>query len=263
MDYKSLFDVKDKVVLVTGGSRGIGEMIATGFVAAGSKVYITSRSADVCYKVAKELSTQGPGQCIAIPADLQKKSEIERLVAELSQKEDHLDVLINNAGANWNEPIETYPDDAFEKVVNLNLKRIFTLTQACLPLLTAKASRENTSSVINIGSIDGIRAPPQETYAYSASKGGLHHMSRHMAGKIGYKGVRVNVIAPGAFQSKMMKATLDKFHDQIVSKLAVKRIGSMEDIAGTCIYLSSRAGQYTNGATVTVDGGAVVSTANL
>lgn len=263
MDYKSLFDVKDKVVLVTGGSRGIGEMIATGFVAAGSKVYITSRSADACYKVAKELTAQGPGQCIAIPADLQKKSEIERLVAELSQKEDHLDVLINNAGANWNEPIETYPDDAFEKVVNLNLKRIFTLTQACLPLLTAKASRENTSSVINIGSIDGIRAPPQETYAYSASKGGLHHMSRHMAGKIGYKGVRVNVIAPGAFQSKMMKSTLDKFHDQIVSKLAVKRIGSMEDIAGTCIYLSSRAGQYTNGATVTVDGGAVVATANM
>ncbi|KAL9559703.1 hypothetical protein MBANPS3_000273 [Mucor bainieri] len=263
MDYKSLFDVKDKVVLVTGGSRGIGEMIATGFVAAGSKVYITSRSADVCYKVAKELTAQGPGQCIAIPADLQKKSEIERLVAELSQKEDHLDVLINNAGANWNEAVETYPDAAFEKVVNLNLKRIFTLTQACLPLLTAKASREHTSSVVNIGSIDGIRAPPQETYAYSASKGGLHHMSRHMAGKLGYKGVRVNVIAPGAFQSKMMKATLDKFHDQIVSKLAVKRTGSMEDIAGTCIYLSSRAGQYTNGATVTVDGGAVVSTANL
>ncbi|KAG1141336.1 hypothetical protein G6F37_008221 [Rhizopus arrhizus] len=246
------------VVLVTGGSRGIGEMIATGFVAAGAKVYITSRSADVCYKVAKELSSKGPGQCIAIPADLQSKEEIKRLVGEISKAEDHLDVLINNAGANWNEPFESFSDEAFEKVINLNLKRIFTLTQACLPLLTVKTTQLNTSSVINIGSIDGERSPPQETYAYSASKSGLHHLSRHMAGRLGQKNVRVNVIAPGAFQSKMMKATLEKFHDQIVSGIPVGRIGSPEDIAGTCIYLSSRAGQYTNGATVTVDGGALV-----
>ncbi|KAG1218610.1 hypothetical protein G6F35_008179 [Rhizopus arrhizus] len=130
---------------------------------------------------------------------------------------------------------------------------------SCLPLLTAKATQLNTSSVINIGSIDGERqSPPQETYAYSASKSGLHHLSRHMAGRLGQKNVRVNVIAPGAFQSKMMKATLEKFHDQIVSGIPVGRIGSPEDIAGTCIYLSSRAGQYTNGATVTVDGGALV-----
>ncbi|KAI8984686.1 hypothetical protein BDF20DRAFT_861212 [Mycotypha africana] len=263
MDYNNLFDVRNKIVLVTGGSRGIGEMIATGFVSAGAKIYITSRSADVCYKVAKELTEKGPGECIAIPADLQSFDEIKRLVEELSKREDHLDVLINNAGANWNETIDSYPDKAFEKVVNLNLKRIFTLTQACLPLLTAKASLENTSSVINIGSIDGIRAPPQETYAYSASKGGLHHMSRHMAGKLGYRGVRVNVIAPGAFQSKMMKATLEKYGDQIVSRLGVKRIGSPEDIAGTCIYLASRAGQYTNGTTITVDGGAVVTVAHM
>ncbi|CAO3691063.1 unnamed protein product [Rhizopus stolonifer] len=259
MDCSKLFSIKDKVVLVTGGSRGIGEMIATGFVLAGAKVYITSRSADVCYKVAKELSDKGPGQCIAIPADLQSKQEITRLVAKISKSEDHLDVLVNNAGANWNEPFESFPDDAFEKVMNLNLKRIFTLTQACFPLLTAKSTPENTSSVINIGSIDGERVPPQDTFAYSASKGGLHHMSRHMAAKLGSKNVRVNIIAPGAFQSKMMKATLDKFHDQLVTKIPVGRIGSAEDIAGTCIYLSSRAGQYTNGATVTVDGGAFVN----
>ncbi|GAA5809345.1 hypothetical protein MFLAVUS_002753 [Mucor flavus] len=249
--------IPQKVVLVTGGSRGIGEMIATGFVSAGAKVYITSRSADVCYKVAAELTKQGPGQCFAIPADLQKLEEVTRLVAELSKKETHLDVLVNNAGANWNESIDTFPDAAFEKVVGLNLKRIFTLTQACLPLLTAKATKSETSSVINIGSIDGIRSPPQETYAYSASKGGLHHLSRHMAGKLGERGVRVNVIAPGAFQSKMMKATLEKFHDSIVSNIPVGRIGSPQDIAGTCIYLSSRAGQYTNGATITVDGGSM------
>ncbi|KAI8061820.1 uncharacterized protein B0P05DRAFT_556769 [Gilbertella persicaria] len=263
MNSSNLFDVKDKVALVTGGSRGIGEMIATGFVSAGSKVYITSRSADVCYKVAEELTAKGPGQCIAIPADLQKLDEVKRLVAELSKKEDHLDVLVNNAGANWNESMDTYPDQAFEKVVNLNLKRIFTLTQACLPLLTAKATLEKTTCVINIGSIDGIRSPPQETYAYSASKGGLHHMSRHMAGKLGHRGVRVNVIAPGAFQSKMMKATLDKFHDSIIAKVPVRRIGSPEDIAGTCIYLASRAGQYTNGATVTCDGGTAVADARM
>ncbi|KAI9481300.1 MAG: hypothetical protein EXX96DRAFT_566174 [Benjaminiella poitrasii] len=263
MDFDKLFDVKDKIVLVTGGSRGIGEMIATGFVAAGAKVYITSRSADVCFKVAKELSEQGPGQCIAIPADLQKLDEVKRLVSEIAKKEDHLDVLVNNAGANWSETVDTYPEAAFEKVVNLNLKRIFSLTQACLSLLTVKATKDNTSSVINIGSIDGIRAPPQETYAYSASKGGLHHLSRHMAGKLGYKGVRVNIIAPGAFQSKMMKATLEKYHDQIVSKVPVGRIGSPLDIAGTCIYLASRASHYTNGATITVDGGSVVNAANL
>ncbi|KAI8388360.1 uncharacterized protein BYT42DRAFT_559842 [Radiomyces spectabilis] len=259
MDIKNLFSVKDKVVLVTGGSRGIGEMIATGFVAAGANVYITSRSADVCEKVAKQLTEKGPGRCVALPADLQKLDEVHRLVAELSKREKHLDVLVNNAGANWNESFHDYPDAAFEKVLNLNLKRIFSLTQACLPLLTAKASVSDPSSVINIGSIDGIRPPPQETYAYAASKGGLHHLSRHLAGKLGDQGVLVNTIAPGAFPSKMMKATLDNFGDIIISKIPVGRIGTPEDIAGTCIYLASRAGHYTNGATITVDGGALIS----
>ncbi|KAI8986954.1 hypothetical protein BDB01DRAFT_719723 [Pilobolus umbonatus] len=257
MNISDLFSVKDKVVLVTGGSRGIGEMIATGFVAGGARVYITSRSADVCDKVAKELTAAGPGQCFSIPADLQELSEVKRLVAEIAKREDHLDVLVNNAGANWSSEMENYPDEAFEKVINLNLKRIFSLTQACLPLLTAKATQQNSSSVINIGSIDGFRAPPQPTFAYSASKAGLHHLSRHMAGRLGKKGVRVNVIAPGAFQSKMMKATLDKYHDQIVANVPIGRIGCMEDIAGTCIYLASRAANYTTGAVITTDGGAL------
>ncbi|KAI9498931.1 hypothetical protein BDB00DRAFT_797369 [Zychaea mexicana] len=262
MDLKNLFNVNGKVVLVTGGSRGIGEMIATGFVSGGAKVYITSRSADACDKVAKELNARGPGQCVPIPADLQSVDEIKRLVAEISKQDSHLDVLVNNAGANWNGSFHDYPDEAFDKVISLNLKRIFTLSQACLPLLSAKASNANPSSVINIGSIDGIRVPPQDTYAYSASKAGLHHLTRHMAGKLGGDGILVNAIAPGAFQSKMMKATLDAFGDIIKSKIPVRRIGSPEDIAGTCIYLASRAGQYTNGAVITVDGGAAVS-ANL
>ncbi|KAL0084738.1 hypothetical protein J3Q64DRAFT_1101450 [Phycomyces blakesleeanus] len=258
MDFGSLFSVKDKVVLVTGGSRGIGEMIATGYISAGAKVYISSRSADVCDKVAQELTAMGPGKCFSIPADLQKLEDVERLVTELSKRETHLDVLVNNAGANWAESINTFPDRAFEKVISLNLKRIFTLTQACLPLLTAKANSSNPSSVINIGSIDGLRVPPQESYAYAASKAGLHHLSRHMASNLGSRGVLVNTIAPGAFQSKMMKATLDKMGDKIVASIPVGRIGSPQDIAGTCIYLSSRAGHYTTGATITVDGGAFV-----
>ncbi|KAI7859341.1 hypothetical protein BDC45DRAFT_553710 [Circinella umbellata] len=258
MDFKNLFDVKDKVVLVTGGSRGIGEMIATGFVGGGAKVYITSRSADACDKVAKELNERGPGQCIPIPADLQSYEEVQRLASELGKREDHLDVLVNNAGANWNASFHDYADKAFEKVINLNLKRIFSLSQAVLPLLTAKASPESHSAIINIGSIDGIRVPPQDTYAYSASKAGLHHLTRHMAAKLGSDHVLCNAIAPGAFQSKMMKATLDNFGEIIKSKIPTGRIGSPEDIAGTCIYLSSRAGQYTNGATITVDGGAAI-----
>ncbi|KAI9320154.1 hypothetical protein BX666DRAFT_2025166 [Dichotomocladium elegans] len=254
MDYNKLFDVKNKVVLVTGGSRGIGEMIAT----ASAKVYISSRSAEACDQVATALNSRGPGQCFAIPADLQKLEEVKRLVTELSKKEDHLDVLVNNAGANWAGSFHDYPDAAFDKVISLNLKRIFSLTQACLPLLTAKASTSSPSSVINIASIDGLRVPPQETYAYSASKAGLLHLTRHMASQLGDKGVTVNSIAPGAFESKMMKATLDAFGEIIKSKIPLGRIGSPEDIAGTCIYLASRAGQYTNGATIAVDGGAAV-----
>ncbi|KAI7868071.1 hypothetical protein BDF14DRAFT_1796057 [Spinellus fusiger] len=258
MDFKSLFSVKDKVVLVTGGSRGIGEMIATGFVAAGAKVYISSRSAGTCKEVAAKLTASGPGQCIALPADLQDIKQIEGLVAELSKREKHLDVLVNNAGANWAESIDSYPDVSFDKVVSLNLKRIFTLTQACLPLLTAKSSIESHSSVINIGSVDGIQVPIQESYAYSASKAGLHHLSRHMASRLGPKGVLVNTIAPGAFRSKMMQSTIDTLKDKLLKRIPLGRLGSAEDVSGTCIYLSSRAGAYTTGATIAVDGGALV-----
>jgi len=259
MDTQKLFDVKDKVVLVTGGSRGIGEMIATGFVSAGAKVYISSRTKDVCDKVAKELSAKGPGKCYSIPADLQSLEEVKRLVAEISKKEQHLDVLVNNAGANWAAPVDEYPEDAFEKVMNLNLKRIFSLTQACLPLLLSKSTSENPSRVINIGSINGINVPYLETYAYSSSKAALHQLTRHLAGKLGNRHILVNAIAPGSFQSKMMKATLEKYGDSIVANVPVGRIGSPEDIAGTCIYLSSRAGQYTTGAIIPVDGGVLVS----
>ncbi|KAG1057246.1 hypothetical protein G6F55_010606 [Rhizopus delemar] len=255
--YQSLFDVKDKVVLITGGSRGIGEMIATGFVQGGSKVYISSRTTKACDEVAAKLTALGPGKCIALPADLQSVEEVNRLVVELSKHEDHLDILINNAGASWGAPLDKYPDAAFQKVLNLNLVRIFTLTQACLPLLKAKASKETPSRVINIGSVHGIVTPGVETYAYSSSKAALHHLTRHLSRNLGHEHVLVNAIAPGSFRSKMMQWSLENHGDEIVKGIPVGRLGSVEDIAGTCIYLSSRAGQYTVGAVIVVDGGAV------
>ncbi|KAG2223794.1 hypothetical protein INT45_001928 [Circinella minor] len=252
---ENIFSVKDKVVLVTGGSRGIGEMIATGFVAHGAKVYITSRKASVCDQVAQTLTKRGPGQCISLPADLQSLDEIKRLVAELSKREDHLDVLVNNAGATWNESFETYPDDAFTKIIKLDVQRVFSLIQACFPLLTTKSSIENPSRVINIGSVNGEGIVSNEVYAYTAAKAGLHHLTRHLAGKLGHKGVTFNNVAPGAFPSKMMEETLEKVGDLIKATTPLGRIGSPEDIAGTCIYLASRAGQFTNGSTIAVDGG--------
>ncbi|KAI8139509.1 hypothetical protein BJV82DRAFT_626279 [Fennellomyces sp. T-0311] len=263
MDINALFSVKDKVVLVTGGSRGIGEMIATGFVQAGAKVYISSRSVKACDEVAAKLTALGPGKCIALPADLQSLDDINRLVAELSKLETHLDVLINNAGATWGAPIDDYPDAAFQKVMNLNVNRVFSLTKAALPLLRAKASVDNPSRVINIGSINGVTVPGFETYAYSASKAAIHHMSRHLAGRLGKEYILVNAIAPGSFPSKMMAETLRKHGDEIKAKVPVGRVGTPEDVAGTCIYLSSRAGNYTNGATIVVDGGSIHNNARI
>jgi NAD(P)-dependent dehydrogenase (short-subunit alcohol dehydrogenase family) len=242
-------------------------MIATGFVSGGATVYITSRTTKICDETAKFLSGKGPGKCISIPADLSKTAECRRLVDEISKREKHLDVLVNNAGANWAAQIDDYPEDAFEKVLNLNLKKIFVLTQMCIPLLTAKANQENPSSVINIGSIDGIRTPlpagsvatAHQTFAYSSSKAGLHMLTKHMAGHLGPRGILVNCIAPGAFQSKMMHETLDKFGGAIISKIPVGRIGTPEDIAGTCLYLSSRAGHFTVGSVIVVDGGSMVN----
>ncbi|KAL7750752.1 hypothetical protein RI367_003709 [Sorochytrium milnesiophthora] len=258
MDIQSLFGVKDKVVLVTGGSRGIGLMIATGFVANGAKVYISARSKDVCDKVAAELTKRGPGKCISLPADLQSMDDVKKLVSDLSSREKKLHVLVNNAGATWGEPLDTYPDAAFEKVLNLNVRRVFSLTQACLPLLRAAASAEDPARVINIGSVDGLRVPVLETYAYSTSKAALHHLSRTLASRLGPEHITVNSVAPGPFESKMMAATLAKAKDAIVSGIPLGRIGAPSDMAGVCLYLSSRAGSYQTGTTVPVDGGATV-----
>jgi NAD(P)-dependent dehydrogenase (short-subunit alcohol dehydrogenase family) len=248
----SLFDVQGKVVLVTGGSRGIGEMIARGFVEAGSRVYISSRKADVCDALAKELSAHGT--CVSLPADLSHEAECQRLAHEISTREDHLDVLVNNAGATWGAPMADYDETAFERVLALNVKGVFHLTKFLRPLLEAHASADEPSRVINIGSIDAIHVPVLETYAYSASKAAVHQLTRHLAKHMAPL-VTVNAIAPGPFESKMMKATLDAMGDAIAAGAPMKRIGKPSDMAGAAIFLASPAASYITGAILPVDGG--------
>ena len=250
---KDLFSVKGKVVLVTGGSRGIGLMIARGFVENGARVYLSSRKAEVCEKVAAELG--GQGECIALPADLASEEECVRLAGELGEREPALHVLVNNAGANWGAPLAEYPDSAWDKVLALNVKAIFHLTRALLPRLEAAASPEDPARVINVGSIDGIQVPALETYAYSTSKAAVHHLTRVLAKRLAPQRITVNAIAPGPFESKMMAATLRSFGDAIVASCPLQRIGTPEDMAGVAIYLASRAGAYVTGAVIPVDGG--------
>ncbi|KAK7689972.1 hypothetical protein QCA50_006612 [Cerrena zonata] len=246
-------------------------MIAAGFVSNGAKVYISSRSAKDCEVTAGELNKLGPGQCFAIPADLQKVSEVERLVKVLSEKEKALHVLVNNAGAAWGASIDDYPDAAFTKVLTLNVQRVFTLTQKCLPLLRAGATQggqdglvyKDPARIINIGSVEGLGVPDHETYAYSASKAALHHLSKVLAGRLGIEGITSNAIACGPFESKMMAETLKTAGEVIKASIPLHRIGTPEDVAGTAIYLSSRAGSWVNGATITLDGGSIVALPSL
>jgi NAD(P)-dependent dehydrogenase (short-subunit alcohol dehydrogenase family) len=248
-----LFDISGKTALVTGGSRGIGLMIARGFVEAGAKVYISSRKAEVCDEVAAELSKIGT--CISVPADLSEDSESTRLAGELAAQETRLHILVNNAGATWGAPIAEYPSSAFDKLLTLNVKAPFLLTQALLPQLEAAGTAEDPARVINIGSIDGIQVPLMETYAYSSSKAGVHQLTRHLARTLGPRNITVNAIAPGPFESKMMAETLRNFGDSIARSSPLGRIGRPDDMAGVAIYLSSRAGSYVTGAVIPVDGG--------
>lgn len=250
---KNLFSVEGKVVLVTGGSRGIGEMIARGYVENGAKVYISSRKAEVCDRVADELSEYGT--CISLPFDLGGMAGIEGLANAVKERESRLDVLVNNAGATWGAPIDEYPEDGWDKTVDLNVKSIFFLTQKLLPLLRAASTAENPGRVINIASVNGIEPPALETYAYSTSKAGCIMLTRHLAKRLAPEHILVNAIAPGPFPSKMMAATLAQAGDAIAKNNPRGRIGQPEDIAGVAIFLGSRASAYTTGAVVPCDGG--------
>lgn len=252
MDVSKLFSVEGKVALVTGGSRGIGLMIARGYVESGARVYVASRKAAVCEDVAAELSKVGT--CIALPADLATGDGARALAAALSEREDALHVLVNNAGANWGAPIEEFPDSAWDKVLALNVKNVFRLTVELLGPLRAAARPGDPARVINIGSIDGLVPPLLETYSYSASKAAVHHLTRHLARRLSPE-ITVNAIAPGPFESKMMETTLERFGDAIRDSNPLKRIGEPEDMAGIALYLASRAGAYLTGAVIPVDGG--------
>ncbi|KAF2663924.1 NAD(P)-binding protein [Microthyrium microscopicum] len=254
-----LFSVKGKVVLVTGGAKGIGRMISEGFVQNGAKVYISSRDAAACEQACQELNALGKGTAVAIPADFYKEADCKKLAEELAKRETKLHVLVNNSGSNWGETYDSYPEAAWTRVLTLNLHRVFTITQLVTPLLEAASSPADPSRVINIGSVDGLRVPALETFAYSASKAGLHHLSRVLAHHLGQRQITSNVIACGPFESKMMKATLEKFKDSIEANIPLGRIGSPQDVAGTCLFLSSRAGAYVNGATIPLDGGTVIA----
>jgi NAD(P)-dependent dehydrogenase (short-subunit alcohol dehydrogenase family) len=250
---KDLFSVAGKVALVTGGSRGIGRMIAAGLVANGVRTYLTARKAEACQATAAELASEG--ECIALPADLSSSEDRARLVAELTGRESALHILVNNAGANWGAPLAEFPESGWDKVMDVNLKAVFFLTRDLLPLLTAAGSAVDPARVVNVGSIDGLHVPALETYSYSTSKAALHHLTRVLARKLAPEHVNVNAIAPGPFESQMMKATLESFGEMIRKTNPRGRIGEAEDVAGTAIYLCSRASAYVTGAVLPVDGG--------
>lgn len=249
-----LFDLAGKIALVTGGSRGIGEMIAEGFVARGVKTYISSRKADVCDETARRLSPGG-AECVSIPADLSSMAGIRYLSDELARREERLDILVNNAGAVWGEPIDDFPEAGWDKVMTVNLKSPFFLTQKLLPLLAAAASHESPARVINIGSIDGLHVTDLPTFSYGASKAGLHHLTRVLARHLAERHINVNAIAPGPFETKMMAHTLKTAGDKIVRRVPRKRIGVAADMVGAAIYLSSPASSYVTGVVLPVDGG--------
>ncbi len=250
-----LFSLQGRVALVTGGSRGIGRMIATGFLSQGARVYITARKAAACDQAAAELSALGP--CISLPADVSTVDAARALAAEIARREPSLDILVNNAGAAWGEAFDTFPESGWDKVVDLNLKAPFFLTQALHPLLKA-AAQARPAKVINIASIDGISVNPWETYSYAASKAGLIHLTRRMALRLAQDNIVVSGIAPGAFASEMNKQARDH-GDEVAQRVPAGRIGTVEDMAGAAIYLASRAGDYVLGETLVVDGGVTLT----
>ncbi len=252
MTADDLFSIAGKTALVTGGTRGIGRMIAEGFVEAGAAVYVSSRKADACAEVAAALSAKGP--CTGLPANLATEAGCRGLADEMAARLDRLDILVNNAGATWGAPLAEFDEPAFERVLALNVKGVFHLTRFLMPLLEAAGSAEEPARVINIGSIEGDSVPVLENYSYSASKAAVHHLTRHLAKRLA-PAITVNAIAPGPFESKMMAATLEAFGEQIVANAPLKRIGRPDDVAGAAIYLSSRAGAYLTGAVIPVDGG--------
>jgi NAD(P)-dependent dehydrogenase (short-subunit alcohol dehydrogenase family) len=252
MSLSNLFSLEGKVALVTGGSRGIGKIIARGFIEQGAKVYISSRKVAACEETVAEL---GPA-CIALPQDVSTVDGCRALAASLGEHEQHLDILVNNAGAAWGVPFEEFPESGWDKVMDLNVKSPFFLTQALHPLLKARASYDAPSKVINITSIDGMRLNPWDTYSYHASKAALIYLTKRLAARLVKDAIIVTSLAPGAFASEMNRAARDH-GDEVAKGIPMRRIGNADDMAGAAIFLASRASDYVVGDTLVVDGGVV------
>ena len=260
MKINNLFNIENKTAVVTGGSRGIGEMIASGFLANGTKVYITARKAPALLEKANELSQKYNAECIALPCDLSTVEGIKSFVKVINEKESGIDYLINNAGAAWGEPFEDFSEAGWDKVMDLNVQSMFFLTQKMTALLKSNATEENPSRVINIGSIDGLNVPMFPTFSYSASKAAVHHLTRVLAAQLVKENILVNAIAPGPYPSAMLGSAVNSDYSEIEKRNPRKRIGTPEDIAGLVIFLCSRAGAFTVGETITSDGGIVKTT---
>ena len=254
---KNLFDLNGKTALVTGGSRGIGAMIAEGFVRNNVKTYITSRKAEDCDIKAKELSEFG--ECISVPADLTDMNGMNKLVSRIKDKEEKLNILVNNAGAAWGASFDDFPENGWDKVMDTNVKSVFFLTQKLADILEKSASSTDPSRIINVGSIDGIGIPRAETYSYPASKAAVHQLTRVLANRLAKRNINVNAIAPGPFQSNMMAHTLREHGEEIKSSVPRGRIGIPEDMAGVSIFLSSKASSYITGSIIPVDGGSLIA----
>lgn len=266
MDVQTLFSVRGKVALVTGGSRGIGEMIAAGFLANGAKVYISSRKAAACDATAARLSDTYGGECIPLPADVANVASIEQLAAALGERESKLDILINNAGVSWGAPLDTFPEAGWDKVMDTNVKGVFYTIQKLLPLLEAAGTADDPARVVNIGSIDGIRLPVFDTVNYGPSKAAVHTLTQQLAARLVKRNIIVNAIAPGPFPTWMLSTgvgtggDVDNTDWSAIGRHNPRgRVGTPEDIAGLAIFLCSRAGAFTVGEVITCDGGTAIS----
>src|SRR5215469_13110029 len=264
--FDDLFAIHGKTALVTGGSRGIGEMIAAGYLANGATVYISSRKSDVCDATANRLAQTYGGECVSLPADLSQMAGIESLAARLAEREPKLDILVNNAGASWGAPLDSFPESGWDKVMDTNVKGVFFLTQKLLPLLRNAATDGAPARVINIGSVDGLKTAAFETFSYGASKAALHHLTRFMAAHLTKERILFNAIAPGPFPTWMLSTgvgfrgeTENVDWNRVGRGNPSGRVGSPEDIAGLAIFLASRAGEYVVGQTIACDGGEVAA----
>jgi len=252
-----LFGIQGKVAIVTGGSRGIGRMIAQGYLANGAaRVYITSRKAEQCETAARELGALG--ECIALPADLADREGRRGFVEEIQRREEAVDILVNNAGVAWGQPYEEFSEEGYDKTVDINQKAPFFLTRDLIPQLACRASFEDPGRVIMIGSIDGIWVPPQINFAYAPSKAAVHHLTRVLSVELGPRAITVNCIAPGPFETKMMQFTIDHNREKLEAGSFMGRLGQPGDMAGAALYLASRAASYVTGVVIPVDGGVIL-----